>query len=210
MRDLKFTPHRGTRSRRPAPARPQRGVIMIITLIALAILMIGGVALVRSFDTSMLLSGNLAFKRDLVNQGERGMAQAITLLSIGGALANEVTREANALGSNYSATALASDAHGVPVVLLNDASFTAATYTAANDIADAAVTIRYVIDRQCSIAGPFSTDNCTTTVTDQGKGGSSWQGCKMLCGTTHPVYRISVRVTGPRNTQAYLQSTLAL
>ena len=50
------------------PAR-ERGVIMVITLIALVVLMIGGIALIRSFDTSMLLAGNLAFRRDLVNQG---------------------------------------------------------------------------------------------------------------------------------------------
>ena len=52
-----------------AGASRQRGVIMIITLIALIVLLISGAALIRSFDTSMLLAGNLAFKRDLVNQG---------------------------------------------------------------------------------------------------------------------------------------------
>lgn len=202
MHSMKLTPLRRARWHRDAPARRQGGVIMIITLIALVILMIGGVALVRSFDTSMLLSGNLAFKRDLVNQGERGIARAIALLSSGGALGLEGTRQANALGSNYSAVALAADAHGVPLVLLNND----ATYTAP-DLTDAAIKIRYVIDRQCAIAGPFSSDNCTTIATDSDKGGSSW--LKKAGGGTRPVYRISVRVTGPRNTETYLQSTLA-
>jgi type IV pilus assembly protein PilX len=207
MRHINFTLRHGAWLRRPAPARKQTGVIMAITLIALAIMMIGGVALVRSFDTSMLLSGNLAFKRDLMNQGERGMAQAITLMS-SGALATEATRQANALGSNYSAILLASDAHGIPQVLLsNDATFTA-TYTA-SDISDGAVTIRYVIDRQCSAVGAFNADTCNTTAsTASDKGGSSF--LKKAGGGTRPVYRISVRVTGPRNTQAYLQSTLTL
>jgi type IV pilus assembly protein PilX len=203
-----FSPRKGRPCRGAAP-RQQSGVILIIALIALVILMIGGVALVRSFDTSMLMSGNTAFKRDLVNQGERGMAQAITALSAG-ALASEATRQADVPGSNYSATSLASDLHGIPQVLLSDDATFGAAYTA-GDIADAAskVTIRYVIDRQCSAAGAFSADTCTTTTaTAADKGGSSF--LKKAGGGLRPVYRISVRVTGPRNTQAYLQSTVTL
>jgi len=205
-----LAPYRDAGLRRGASARKQAGVILIISLIALVILMIGGIALVRSFDTSMLLAGNTAFKRDLMNQGERGMAQAITALSAGGALASEGTRQADAPGSNYSATSLASDAHGIPQVLLSDDATFAAAYTA-GDISDAAskVTIRYVIDRQCSAAGAFSADTCTnTTATASDKGGSSF--LKKAGGGLRPVYRISVRVTGPRNTQAYLQSTVTL
>ena len=138
--------------------------------------MIGGVALVRSFDTSMLLSGNMAFKRDLMNQGERGMAQAITALSAGGALAGEATRQADAPGSNYSATSLASDAHGIPQVLLDERRHLHAADTA-GDISDAAskVTIRYVIDRQCSAAGAFSAEHLHHHDGDaEDKGGSSF------------------------------------
>ena len=40
------------------------------------------------------------------------------------------------------------------------------------------------------------------------KGGSSF--LKKAGGGLRPVYRISVRVTGPRNTQAYLQGTVTL
>ena len=204
-----LAPHRDAGLRRAGSARKQTGVILIISLIALVILMIGGIALVRSFDTSMLLSGNMAFKRDLMNQGERGMAQAITALSAG-ALAGEATRQADAPGSNYSATSLASDAHGIPQVLLSDDATFNAAYTA-GDISDAAskVTIRYVIDRQCSAAGAFGADTCTTTTAiAEDKGGSNF--LKKAGGGLRPVYRISVRVTGPRNTQAYLQSTVTL
>lgn len=195
--------------RRPSVGR-QAGVVLIIALIALAILMIGGVALVRSFDTSMLMAGNLAFKRDLMNQAERAMAQAITTLSTG-ALANEAARQADLGSSNYSATSLASDAHGLPVVLLaNDATFTA-TYTA-GDISDTAskVVIRYVIDRQCSVAGAYSPDNCTSTGLVKDEGGTARLVPKKPGGAQQPIYRISVRVTGPRNTQAYLQTTVTL
>lgn len=186
----------------------QRGVVIVITLVALLIMLIGGIALVRSFDTSMLLTGNLAFKRDLVNQGERGMAKVVSLLTAG-ALANETAREAAQPASNYSATVLASDAHGVPLVLVDASAFASAGLTGA-DLSDAStgVTIRYVIDRQCTIAGAFDASTCMTSPTAEDKSGTSW--IKRAGGENRPIYRVSVRVTGPRRTEAYLQRTLAL
>ena len=99
----------------------QKGVILIVTLIALVILMISGIALVRSFNSSLILAGNIAFKRDLVNQGERGVAAAMVSFEGTGALVTDAARQSNAFGSNSSATMLASDPHGVPLMLLNDA-----------------------------------------------------------------------------------------
>ena len=55
-------------------ARRQRGVSLLIALIGLMLMMLGAVAMVRSFGTSSVLAGNLAFRRDLTNQGERGVA----------------------------------------------------------------------------------------------------------------------------------------
>jgi len=98
---------------RRAGAARQRGVVLIVALIALVLLMIGGVALVRSMDTSQLLAGNLAFKRDLVNRGEAGIGQAIGLLNAG-ALATEAARQASSGASNYSAQVLASTPAGIP------------------------------------------------------------------------------------------------
>ena len=195
-------------SRRTARPQHQRGVIMIITLIALVILMIGGVALVRSFDTSMLLSGNLAFKRDLVNQGERGMAQAITALT-SGTLASDPTRQNDLASSNYSATVLPTDLRsGIPLALFGDDPTFTAAWTA-GDITDAQVTIRYVIDRQCSASGAYDASTCNSMVgVAADASGSNF--LKKAGGGTRPVYRISVRVTGPRNTQAFLQNTVTL
>jgi Tfp pilus assembly protein PilX len=209
MRQTKFIRRFRVASGNRTLRRGQRGVIMIITLIALVILMIGGVALVKSFDTSLLLSGNLAFKRDLVNQGERGMAAAITRLT-SSTLASEGTRQNNAVGSNYSAIVLTTDSRsGIPNALLSDSAFTLAGFTAAADITDGPVTIRYVIDRQCSAVGAYDASTCNS-VTGVASDTSGSNFLKKAGGGTRPVYRISVRVTGPRNTQAYLQNTVTL
>lgn len=189
----------------------QRGVVLIFTLIALMVLMLGSIALIRSMGTSSFMSGNLAFKRDLVNHGERGMAQALGQLRTG-ALSSDITRQASQTGSNYSPTVFASDSHGIPLVLVSDASYTAAGMSAA-DIADAAtgVTVRYVIDRQCA-AGTTSVSatSCMVASTKGDKGGTEYLASKKPGGELRPIYRISVRVNGPRGTQSFLQTTVTL
>ncbi|WP_254785054.1 hypothetical protein [Collimonas sp. OK412] len=186
----------------------QRGIILIVTMFALIILMISGIALVRSFDSSLVLAGNMAFKRDLVNQGERGMSAAILSMKGSGTLVSEITRQSNLPSSNYSASLLPTDAHGIPVVLLKDSAWTTAGMSAA-DITDAAsqVTIRYVIDRLCSASGVASSASCIVSSYGD-KGGTA--DVKRATAITPPVYRISVRVTGPRSTQTYLQTTFSL
>jgi type IV pilus assembly protein PilX len=181
----------------------ERGVILVVTMLALLVLMITGIALIRSFDSSLVLSGNLAFKRDLVNEGEQGMAAAITLFN-SGLLSTDAERQATTTSLNYSAVTLASDAHGIPKVLTGEATWSMAT---TNDITDSAsgATIRYVIDRMCSATGVESTTNCVYFVPKVSGGGSGQQNASPA--NIQILYRISVLVTLPNNTQTYLQST---
>lgn len=180
---------------------------MIITLVTLALLLLSIAALLRSFHTSLAIAGNLAFKRDLVNQGERGMAKAIDLLK-SGALDSSSVRTANLLSSNYYATELDSDSHGIPLLLIKDSAFTGT----ATDITDdsSGITVRYVIDRLCNSTGSFSTSTCESFKVSTTTGGSSSNATSKVGLEYQPVYRISVRVNGPRNTQTYLQTTVTL
>jgi hypothetical protein len=191
-----------------APRLPaaQRGMILLFTLVALAVLLVGGIALVRAMDTALLQAGNLAFRRDLVNQAERAANRAATLLS-SGALASDAAREAHQLTANYSASRLASDAHGIPSLLLSDSAWTTAGMTGA-DLTDSTtgVTLRWLIDRQCAAAGDFSATSCVTIATTSDTAADTRY--RKVNGEVRPVYRISVRATGPRNTQAFFQTTV--
>jgi type IV pilus assembly protein PilX len=91
----------------------QRGVTMLFGLIALAIMMIGAAAMIRSMNTSLFNAGNLGFKRDLTNQAERASNAVMTALN-SGALATEATRHEPQVASNYSATMLPVNAQGIP------------------------------------------------------------------------------------------------
>jgi hypothetical protein len=184
---------------------------MVITLIALVLLLLGGVALIRSFDTSASLAGNVAFRRDLKNQGERGMAAAVVAFKTG-LLKDAATRNSNLGTANYSASILSSDNQGIPLLLLkSDSDFTGAGMTLA-DISDSStsVKVRYVVDRLCLAAGNFDAASCVSnSSTCQGGGmdkpGGTSAGCQQL-----PVYRISVRADGPRNSQAFLQAMVTM
>lgn len=190
-----------TKVKQIIPGR-QNGAIMLITLVTLLLLFLSTIALIRSLNGSLLLSGNLAFKRDLTNQAERGAAMAVEKFKTGN-LSTETARTADVLGENYYASKLPENDQGVPLVLIKDSSFTGT----ASDIVDttSGVTVRYVIDRQCNSAGAFDAGSCTGYFPDMG--GSASASMKKLP-TQQAVYRISVRATGPKGSQSFLQVTI--
>lgn len=199
------------RRRANSTSGKQRGMTLVIALIALGVLTFGAIALNRSTSASLLASGNLAFKRDLTNQGERAIAAAIDDLR-NGSLESSASRSANLVTRNYSATRLASSDQGIPNVLVNETTYGSSGFSLA-DIDDAAigVKVRYVIDRQCTAAGAYSEGMCQSqAVGGRAPGGSSALGDLLAVPIQRPVYRISVRVTGPRGVQTYMQTTVAL
>jgi type IV pilus assembly protein PilX len=198
----------------PVLRRSQRGMVMVITLVVLVLLMLGAVTVFRSSDASGALSGQMALRRDLKNEGERGIANAITLLK-SGALQTEASRYNSALASNYSATLLntnGNNAQGLPdALMLSDADFTATGMTAGTLDATTKASVRTVIDRMCSATGAPDDTKCVRLELDcSGKGGQDQPkmgGQVIKCSGT--AYRISVRVDGPRSTQAFFQAVVA-
>ncbi len=199
-------------------AKHQRGVVLIFALIALAILLIGAVAMMRSMNTSQFAIGNLGFKRDLTNQAERALGAAFTDFSTG-PLASELARESSLATSNYSATMLPNNAQGLPTALLTDAAFAAVGNTAKDiTLADLGVTVRYLVDRMSTAAGPCGPATCVLASQQvAGGSGSEWINAQNSNGVggvgaapPQPVYRVTVRVTGPRGTQSYFQSTFTI
>lgn len=210
--------HQHGQHRHNSPARAQGGVILLFGLIALAIMLIGAAAMVRSMNTSLVNAGNLGFKRDLTNQAERAVSTVITLMQ-SGTLGTETARQSSASAQNYSASLLPSNAQGLPNALVNDTSFSGVGATT-NDIAVSgqAATVRYIVDRMCVNAGAAAPSHCTMADDPNPTGGSGSETVRAEDSSAggagavgqRVVYRLSIRVTGPRNTQAYFQTTLTL
>ena len=72
-------------------------------------------------------AGNFGFKRDLTNQGERAIATVLDVVQAGAL--GQPTPRARPMPrrSNYSAAILATNDQGVPLALLTDAAFAAAS-----------------------------------------------------------------------------------
>jgi len=197
----------------PVRAR-QRGVVLLFALIVLVILLAGGVAVVRSMNASLSSAGNLAFKRDLVNQGERAVARVLAAFDGSGALAQAATRQGHLKAANYSATALQTNDQGVPLALLSDSAFNAVGQDS-NDIEDedAQLHIRYVIDRLCNATGASGVLGAAGCVfppsSSDVRGGSSQEMGTRIPPPPSITYRLSMRVTGPRDTQVFLQASFA-
>jgi type IV pilus assembly protein PilX len=193
-----------------ASAARQRGVVLIFSLIVLLILAIGAVALLRSVNSSLLSAGNLAFHRDLVNQGEQAVSSVMTEFKTNGPPLNGATT-ADLPAANYKSSVLPTNSQGVPLALLDDTAGPngfLSVGVAANDIIPtptSQVTIRYVIDRLCTLTGSASSPNCVQS-TGLPTGGTANHNTA-VAPPSATVYRVSVRVTGPRNTQTFLQTT---
>lgn len=190
----------------------QRGVALFFALIVLVILLIGGVIVVHSINSSLFGAGNLAFRRDLVTQSDAVVAQALRAVATAGSGASDAIANLQHADPrhNYSATVLDVNAQGIPNALLSDDAFSNAGFTGA-DIsvtnAGGSVKTRYTIERMCNQEGAVTASNCVLTL---GKSGSSGSDRKDYAPPpAQPggvIYRLSARVTGPRGTQAFFQT----
>ena len=210
-----------------AIARPRRaqqsGMVMLFALIALVIMLVGSIAVMRSLNVSLFNVGNIAFKRDMSNQAERVLNLVLSDMQGTGDLATSADRANHDAGNNYRASMLATNEQGIPTALLASDEDFAAYGSVANDIdvSDQKISIRYVVDRLCDGVGEdavLGSTHCVLSEVSTPVGGNytkftsaetSSGGNK---GAVPPqvVYRVSIRVTGPRNTLSFFQTTFSL
>ncbi|VTU38062.1 pilus assembly PilX family protein [Variovorax sp. RA8] len=199
-----------------SPSR-QRGVVLLFCLVILVILLAGGVAVMRSMNSSLFSAGNLAFRRDLVNQGELAVSKAMQAFKTGG-LATSTLTSSSVPAENYSAIQLKVNKLGIPDVLLKKTGLTGKDITNADftptggAITGAGgVTVHYVIDRLCNATGSFASLSNSACVsapsTTQVTGGTAGMARPEI--PPPAIYRLSIRVDGPRDTQVFLQSSFS-
>lgn len=186
----------------------QQGFSLFFSLIALVILLVAAVSVMQSSGLSLFTSGNAAFKQDIQARADIVNVRIFSLLRPGGALATEANLSDSSKAINYSALTLDANDQGIPLALINDEKFSAVGESS-NDIKDEAsnTSIRYVVERLCDQSGNSSVlqvEHCINSDLNPGFGGSS--GPDKFTQFS-PVYRVSVRIQGPRGSEAYLQNT---
>ena len=193
-------------------ARKQSGFSLVFALIALVILLMATVSVMRSSGLNLFSAGNASFKQDMVARSDAVNLRIFALLRSGGVLATESSLSSSLKSSNYSATALQTNAQGLPLALINDSTFDAVG-DIANDIRDDAsnTVIRYVMERLCDQTGNSAALGREHCVYNPDKnpvqGGSSTLARTAIPPSFSPIYRVSVRIQGPRGSEAYLQNT---
>lgn len=187
-------------------ARRQRGVVLLITLIALVTLALAALALVRSVDTNIIVAGNVSLKQAATLTADNGVETAVGWMN--SVAANSL--ESDATENAYYATSDGFDpladqswrGGGVTTRFAEGGGITAGVDSSGNRI-------RYVIQRMCSEVGVPTEDLCLLIegiAEGHDQGVSTGRSDIGNDGLASPVYRITARVDGPRNTVSYVQA----
>lgn len=204
------------------PARPQRGFVMIVALVALVVMTLGAFGLLKTVSTSASLAGNLAFEQAASTSADRAVEAAVAWL------------ESNAGQPTSASAATCPTSVGSTVLSCNQASYgyaatrtdptstqtwatvwaglTGAGYTASTSAADnAGNTAAYLIQRMCANQGDVSSANgCNLSPMNLDTASSRKAGNNALAGANQAYYRITVRVAGPRSTVSFVQIMVAI
>jgi len=160
----------------------QRGVVLIIALIALVAISMAGIALMRSVDTSNVVSGNIAFNEAAVQMTEIGAELAYVDVD---ANAGWIHPTYAALGTNNLPAQNPLNWQSVPAATAN---------------LPTGYSVRYVIERMCTNAGAANFATCRAVPVYD-----SQFTPVLVPGFGKLFYRITVEVTGPRDTHALSQ-----
>lgn len=200
------------------PARSQRGIVLIVSLIVLAAMSLAAIGIVRSVYTSNRVAGNLAFQQSATHSAQLAIERAVDFITTksgegGVGLYNNIAAGPGQYDFAYAASrSRAADPTGsqswekywteqlVPALLVK---------TLPEDSAGNKVGI--VIQRLCNTSGSREAGaQCAgSPESDTARGNSKSAGSVKLETTSQYYYRITARVEGPRNTRSFVQAVIA-
>lgn len=171
--------------------RNQQGVTILVVLVLLSVMLLGGLAFARLTEVGTLSRGNTAFREASLQAGEVGMNTAYAAVKDVAILPDENVDT----GNWYFATMQPDvDANGIPDV----------DFALAPELIVGANRIRYVVERVCEVAAVTdSLRECL--VRQEPQMTSARAGAELLDPPNARQFRITVRVTGPKDTRSWLQ-----
>lgn len=200
---------------RPPQRSAQKGVALAITLIMLVIMTLGGIAMIRSMESTTIVAGNLTFRQSATYSGDLGIAAAQTWLSN----ANVATLTCGSSGGiancppgykSNGGTATDSPSAGQSWDNFWASSLASNAVTIAEDATGN--TVSYFIHRLCEGTGALTAagSNCVETPSVTSSGGFAKRaGAARFQSPSQVYYRITVRVAGKKNTVSYVQAIVA-
>ncbi len=213
-------------------ARAQAGIVLFFALLALAVMSIAAVALIRSVDTNALLSGNMVFRQSASATSSvalEGITQSITQNI---SLVNSVRHFP---GQGYYANCSMFDAQP-NLSVCDGARLTTMTWDNTNsslvpEQVDGNAEIRNGIDRQGNQIRYVIERMCNFNQAEINAGNAAMDAARCLMASTtrcrppinipdpnqppcpnlgtSPLYRLTLRISGPKNTLTYMQSFIS-
>lgn len=215
--------------------RTQTGLVLFFALLALAVMSIAAVALIRSVDTNALLSGNMVYRQSAStasNVALEGIAENIAKnvpLAVSTVHHPALGYYANCSRFDTQPNALVCDGSRLTTMEWNnDNSSLVPSQTDGNaEIHNGkdrqGNEIRYVIERMCNYSeaeinagigisdgsrcmmasSPSNGQNCSHNVANL----ELFQRC--IASSDTPLYRVTLRIAGPKNTLTFMQSFIS-
>lgn len=177
----------------------QKGVVLIVALVALVAMALAGIAMVRSMGTGLGVAGNLAFRQNATSAGDQAVAAAVNEVA---ALTPEQLKNTGVVTGHYATwdpnfDPMTFDWDQAKLVTMDDGTGN---------------TIRYVTHRLCEIEGQdvmSPTQKCVVRLQgDRSEHSTLAQGDFNADDLSQAVLRVTARIDGPRNTRSYVQVML--
>lgn len=176
---------------RLSAGRVRRGVTILVVLLLMSVMVLGGMALARMTEIGTLATGNNAAREVSLQASEVGINTAYLATQ---ALASEESDS----GNWYWATTQATDANGIPSV----------TWANAPEVVVGSYSVRYVVERLCSTA-PVTDTLRQCLVRQVPQVSSRRVGHEEVDPPNTRQFRITVRVTGPKDTETWVQTLVS-
>lgn len=175
--------------------RTQSGVTMLVVLVLLSVMLLGGMALARLTEVGTLASGNTAYREASIQASEVGLNTVFARIR-GADLAN--ANEENDIAGWYWATAQDTDDKGIPEV----------DFDAAPTVAVGSYTVSYVAERLCEGALPVTDARRQCLVKQIPQIESADANREKPDPPISKQFRVTIRVTGPKDTRTWVQSLI--
>jgi Tfp pilus assembly protein PilX len=198
----------------------QSGVVLFVALVAMVVMSLAAVALIRSVDTNSMIAGNISYKQTAAISSSFGLENVADTLGI----KSLAYGNSNDAGNGYYATCktfdttstcdgknLTADSSWVPGTKSRLADGIATGITGGVDAYGN--TIQYIVERMCNLASAPDSTNCLLVTSNNDNGSHNAlnepeAGAPEVL-TEIPLYRVTVRIAGPKNTISYIQAFIS-
>jgi len=183
--------------------------VLLVALIVLVAITVAGIGMIRSVDTATLVAGNLAFQQAATHAADKGIEAAIVMLKEKQA-DGKLDENDNTRGYFASMRDTDSPAAGQSwPTFWKDSLETSAVDLSVDDFGNR---VTYVVHRLCANAQPPGSGGmCVASPrVIKAQGNSQEAGELQLESSSQIYYRITVRVSGPKRTESYVQSHIAM